>query len=74
MINGSVDEPQYLSYLLRLWPVKIGGTTVWRASLESSLTGGRTGFSDLEALFSFLEHTLLNINLDENIQIGRETE
>jgi hypothetical protein len=28
---------------------------IWRASLESSLTGSRTGFSDLEALFAFLE-------------------
>jgi hypothetical protein len=68
-----MQEPPYLSYLLRLWPIKSGGKMVWRASLESSLTGSRTGFSDLEALFAFLEQNLQEIQLDENVQIDSET-
>lgn len=50
-----MHEPHYLSYLLRLWMVKSAGETLWRASLESSLTGDRLGFPDLEALFLYLE-------------------
>jgi hypothetical protein len=46
------DEKQrYLSYLLRLWPVKENEHTVWRASLESPHTGERWGFANVEALF-----------------------
>jgi hypothetical protein len=53
-----MDEPEYLSFLLRLWPVTQEGRTIWRASLESSQTGERFGFSDIEALFYFIEHSL----------------
>ena len=50
-----MDEPQYLSYLLRLWAVKSAGETYWRASLENPTTGNRQGFPNLEALFTYLE-------------------
>ena len=68
------EEPRYLSYLLRLWPVNAGGQAVWRASLESSMTGDRTGFSDLETLFTFIEETLQNIKLDEPAEIEKDIE
>ena len=46
---------RYISYLLRLWQVRVGGELVWRASLESPHTGKRQGFSSLANLVSFLE-------------------
>jgi hypothetical protein len=62
------EQPDYLSYLLRLWRVNDGGTShredgesehaggkaVWRASLESVRTGERRSFASLEELFDFL--------------------
>jgi hypothetical protein len=52
----------YQSYLLRLWRTKgaqdshrIGPEPVWRASLQSSLTGQRQHFPTLNDLFGFLE-------------------
>lgn len=63
-----MEEPCYITYLLRLWPVKDGGETVWRASLESGLTGRRVGFSDLETLYLFLEQTLQTIQLSDEAQ------
>ena len=50
-----MSEPVYLSYLLRLWRVKTASGTQWRASLENPVSGERQGFSDLEALFTYLE-------------------
>jgi hypothetical protein len=50
----SDDRQRYLSYLLRVWTVDQNGGRVWRASLESSRTGEQVGFSDLDALFTFL--------------------
>jgi hypothetical protein len=47
------EQSDYQSYLLRLWLVN-DGEEGWRASLESPHAGGRRGFADLEALFSFL--------------------
>jgi hypothetical protein len=54
-------RPEYASYLLCLWRASEGGEcpdvrkkTVWRASVESSLTGEWTGFATLEELFAFL--------------------
>ncbi len=46
----------YVAYLLRLWQAREGGSTVWRASLESPQTGERRGFASLADLFTFLEH------------------
>ncbi|MGD9029326.1 MAG: hypothetical protein PVG25_05900 [Anaerolineae bacterium] len=62
------ERPGYISYLMRLWrdddectldpedkrhhcgQVRI----VWRASLESALSGKRRSFASLDALFTFL--------------------
>ena len=66
----SGQKSGYLSYLLRLWQEDSGelpcsrdeaslGRTedevVWRASLESSLTGKVQGFASLDGLFAFLK-------------------
>jgi hypothetical protein len=48
-------KSQYLSYMLRLWQESSSGSPVWRASLESPLTGERTGFAGLVSLILFLE-------------------
>lgn len=52
------EHTDYLSYLLRLWRVDEAsggrGCAVWRASLESTHTGERKGFADLEELCGFL--------------------
>ena len=50
----STEPLAYQSYLLRLWRAPGGAEQPWRASLENSLTGERTGFADLEALCAFL--------------------
>lgn len=47
-------KQRYLSFLLRLWPVHEGAQTVWRASLESSHTGERWGFTTLDSLCAFI--------------------
>jgi hypothetical protein len=49
------EQPEYLSYLLRLWRVSGEGDAVWRASLESPHTGERHGFAGFADLFTFLE-------------------
>jgi hypothetical protein len=48
------QQPDYVSYLLRLWRASDGEDTVWRASLESPHTGERKGFASLDELFDFL--------------------
>ena len=57
----SREQPDYLSYLLRLWRETDDGgidrdaeQVVWRASVENSLTGKRQGFNSLDGLFIFL--------------------
>ena len=47
------DQPDYRSYLLRLWRAK-EGEEGWRASLESGQTGERKGFATLDALFDYV--------------------
>jgi hypothetical protein len=47
------EQPDYQSYLLRLWRVD-EGDEVWQVSLESARTGERRGFADLEAMLDFL--------------------
>ena len=54
----SGKEQRYLSYLLRLWQVKTSSGLVWRASLESSRTGHKQGFADLDALYAFLRQQI----------------
>jgi hypothetical protein len=51
----NAERPAYLSYLLRLWRAPGGADQPWRASLQDTLTGERTGFADLEALCAFLQ-------------------
>lgn len=60
-LKDSTEQPDYLSYLLRLWQVRSDEDVhqsaekpVWRASLESALTGERKGFASLDDLFDFL--------------------
>jgi hypothetical protein len=55
-------EPDYLSYLLRLWRADDKDSTqqgdkrvVWRASLQNTRTRDRRGFASLEELFRFLQ-------------------
>ncbi len=53
-------QPDYLSYLLRLWRVDGDNgdqrnPAVWRASLENPHTGERKGFAGLDELFDFLQ-------------------
>jgi len=42
------EQPDHVSYLLRLWREDDEGKAVWRASVESSLGGERVGFASLE--------------------------
>jgi hypothetical protein len=53
--KGEQEQRDYLSYLLRLWREGDGEFPVWRASLQSTQTGEKTGFGSLEALFDFLQ-------------------
>ena len=64
------EQPDYLSYLLRLWRVS-EEKAAWRASLESSHTGERQGFASLDDLFDFLQKQIgavpdANADEDEN--------
>lgn len=45
---------KYYSFMLRLWQAFTEGGPSWRASLEDSRTGKRTGFSGLDELFEYL--------------------
>jgi hypothetical protein len=65
------EQPDYLSYLLRLWRENVERDfqcrteqATWRASLESSLTGKRQGFSSLRDLFAFLQQQM-DVAVDE---------
>jgi len=53
--EGSQEQRDYLSYLLRLWRESDEEKPVWRASLRSSRTGEKVGFGSLEDLFDFLQ-------------------
>jgi hypothetical protein len=46
---------RYEAYLLHLWESDQAGELIWRASLESTHTGERHGFVDLDSLFAYLE-------------------
>lgn len=52
--ENSTLQPDYRSYLLRLW--RIGGeAATWRGSIESPHTGERLGFGSLDDLFAYLQ-------------------
>jgi hypothetical protein len=64
------EQPDYLSYLLRLWRAS-EEKAVWRVSLESSHTGERKGFASLDDLFDFLRRQISavsNADEDENLE------
>ena len=52
--EGSREQPEYLSYLLRLWRVEGGEQPAWRASLKGVGGGEQVGFANLEELFDYL--------------------
>ena len=54
----SNEQPDYLSYLLRLWRVNGEEEAVWRASLESPHTGECLRFACLDELFEFLRQAV----------------
>jgi hypothetical protein len=51
----SSEQPDYRSYLLRLWRVGTADASSWRASLEDVRTHERRNFAGLEQLFAFLD-------------------
>ena len=67
-------QPDYLAYLVRLWPVSQDGEThtpvekpIWRVSIENPHTRERQGFASLEALFEFFREQIgvsANLNGD----------
>lgn len=56
------ETGRYNSYLVRVWWEKKGGsqkdTAVWRVEVESVQTSQKWQFSDLKALFNFIETRL----------------
>jgi hypothetical protein len=61
------EQPDYVSYLLRMWRSSDEEDAVWRASLESPHTGERKGFASLENLFDFLrEQTAVSSDSSED--------
>ena len=54
----SNDQPGYHSYLVRLWSVRDGDQTVWRASLESTLSGERQSFASLDDACEYLKRQI----------------
>jgi len=55
MTSGQREgDPQYQSYLLRLWRTHSGGVPVWRASLENLPTQEIQRFDSLPDLCAFL--------------------
>ncbi|MCB8943388.1 MAG: hypothetical protein H6658_06510 [Ardenticatenaceae bacterium] len=51
------NPTRYHSYLIRMWAEE-PDTHIWRFSAENIHTQARSGFSSLEELFAFLEHSL----------------
>jgi hypothetical protein len=54
----STKQPQYLSYLLRLWRVSEEEKPLWRVSLQRPDTGKRLGFASPDELFEFLRRQM----------------
>jgi hypothetical protein len=63
--QGSQEQRDYLSYLLRLWRESDEGQPVWRASLKSSRTGIKVGFGSLEELCDFLHKEIGTIQFTD---------
>ena len=56
---------RYAAYLLRVWEPDQAGELIWRASLESTDTGERHEFADLDGLFAYLETVYQTRPLDD---------
>ena len=56
------DDIRYHSYLLRLWSDKLNSQLVWRASLESSSTGEKWGFAELDEMCAFLRQQVEKVS------------
>ncbi|MDX1415508.1 MAG: hypothetical protein R3293_15040 [Candidatus Promineifilaceae bacterium] len=54
----------YVSYLLRLWQVQENDHWLWRASLESSQSGQKWFFANLEDLMRFMYTKASELALD----------
>jgi len=66
-----MDPPStYRSYILRLWKATHDGEPVWQASLQSTATGQRHGFADMESLFTYLTSPAV----DESVTPDHNTE
>lgn len=48
----------YVSYLVRLWRSGQGEKATWHASTECPLTGEQRNFTNLEALWAFLQQQI----------------
>jgi hypothetical protein len=50
------EQPEYLSYLLRLWRTEgVGQAAIWHASLEDPRSGESYHFASLEEAFAFVQ-------------------
>lgn len=52
------QKNDYMSFLLRLSPTDDRGNTVWRISLESTLTRDRLGFGSIDELAVYLRQKM----------------
>jgi hypothetical protein len=66
------QEPQYASFLLRLWASEENGQLTWRASLESTRTGQRQNFACVQALIAFLQAQFDSTQESRTKDSGRE--
>jgi hypothetical protein len=50
-----IEQPrEYMAYLVRIWPVRSKGRTIWHVALENAHTGERRGFASLDDLIDYL--------------------
>lgn len=50
------EQPEYLSYLLRLWRTEgVGQAATWHACLEDPRSGESYHFASLEEAFAFVQ-------------------
>jgi len=50
------EQPEYLSYLLRLWRTEgVGQAAIWHASLEDPRSGESYHFASLEEAVGFIQ-------------------
>jgi hypothetical protein len=67
------QPPRYHAYMLRAWEERsetCGQGILWRFQVEDPHTGRRHGFSNLSALFAYLQGVMAS---DEDWSLGAET-